>query len=253
MEIQLQQDIPWGSVYPEKKKTGTLSIKLPESQNLSLNRTDDLVDIIFTSGAEENSQRFVLEKNTQLFLEPALPEIPVVVRPKSALSLIPGASYSCVIPIPVQIQVLAGSKKKKDLLREYKLLQVTKSWFGDSETGETVYTIKSDFLKKPEDYDSPFPQIYCPVTIKNQSDQVLNMERMMLRVSYLNIYSSKTKLYSSKTHIAFRGSDQLSQINIQKSPPHVGEELDLYKAARKSEEPSIVSKTFWFIKSIYNG
>ncbi|MBI9097839.1 MAG: DUF432 domain-containing protein [Spirochaetaceae bacterium] len=243
--------IPWGEI---KFSSNLFEQKFEENKILRLEKREKEVRSYF--GAEEvreYTSRFILDREHHLYLNPSLPDLPVVIKPPVELSILPGCSLKTYVEIPLVLELAYGSIKKKQVLQEYPVKSLSRSWFGDPDSGEIAYYLESpmEFDNKTINPDSCC--IQCPVTITNKSSQLLSLERMILRVPYLTLYKGKNSLYSNRTRITYRGQDQVSQIVIQKNPPEVNEELKILSLPRQAIDSGLLRKSFYFIKTLYEG
>jgi hypothetical protein len=197
--------------------------------------------------------RFIAGKESKISIEPNLPELPIVIKPESALSVLPGVTFHCFVSVPLVYVVKSGRGKKEKTLIEASVRSLSRSWFGEPWGGEVAYFLDSPLHQSIGAYGEDDSAILCPVTIVNRSNQILSLDRMILRVPYLSVYEGKSRLYSNVTKISFRGQDLISQVSIQKGAPEVESSLKLAAHPRQTDESGLLSKSFYFIKSIYNG
>lgn len=213
-------------------------------------------EVVSYFGTDEDDiivSRFVIGSSQHLYLEPGLPDLPIVIKPSTDLKLLPGCTMNAFINIPMVLQLKFGSSKKKILLQEFPLKSLSKSWFGDPESGEIAYFLESSLQDTPGSCSEEINGIHCPVSVINKTNQVLPLERMMLRVPYLTIYKGEKKYYSNTTKIAYKGQDQISQINIIKVPPDIEQNLALISSPRLAIDSGLLKKSFYFIKTLYEG
>ncbi|MBN2655661.1 MAG: hypothetical protein JXR86_01270 [Spirochaetales bacterium] len=216
----------------------------------------DHEEILIESGAEGDGEvisRFIAGKDAPIVLEPALPDLPLVIKPEMPLSVLPGLTFHCFVEVPLVFSI--GTVKGKELygLREVPVRNLSRSWFGDPWNGEVSYCLESPLHTSPENYMLNETSIYCPMHISNRSSQILSLDRMLLRVPYLSIYQGKKRLYSNGTRISFRGQDQISQVSFYKSPPDLDGPLKQVASPRQTDEARLLTKSFYFFKNIYNG
>ncbi|MDA3809919.1 MAG: DUF432 domain-containing protein [Spirochaetaceae bacterium] len=243
--------IPWGEI---NFISDSFELKLKDNLFLKIIRNDHEIQIYYgISQTDIKKSRFIISRKQQLFLEPCLPDLPVVIRPESNLSIMSGTVFNTFIEVPITLQITYGSVKKKKLIYEIPIRSLSRSWFGDPDSGEIAYFIDSPMDTKIISKCNAYSCIYCPVTIINKSSQILSLERMILRVPYLTIYRGDTRYYSGGTRITYRGQDQVSQIILQKTSPDIDDNLQVAALPRLEVDSGVLLKSFYFIKTLYNG
>lgn len=229
-------------------------LKIDDKSFLRLERKEkELITSFVTSTDSPLISRIILGEGEHVYLEPCLPDLPMVIKPTINLSISPGCTLNSFISVPMVFKLSYGSLKKKKILQEFPVKSLSRSWFGDPESGEIAYFLESSLLNSIEPCTSDLNCIHCPVSITNKTNQILTLERMILRVPYLTIYQGGKNYYSNMTKIAFRGQDQLSQINMQKTPPEIESNLILVSTPRLAIDSGVLKKSFYFIKTLYEG
>ncbi len=246
--------IPWGPLTTEQKETRIL---LPGERTVVIRRNEETLTIEAddtASAAEEIiSRRFITGKQTELKLDPALPELPVVIKPTEELSILPGQRLETLLPIPLLLSVTTGSHSSRTTLWEESVIPLSQSFFGAPDSGELAYSLESSLVRREDALERSSDYAYCPLTIANRSDQILHFERMILRVPYLSLYYSSDGIYTSPVQISFKGSEQTSQVSIKKRPMEVDPPMKPAATPRTKEEKSVLKKSFFFLKTLYNG
>ena len=242
--------IPWGKlVFPEDESR----ITLPFSRELCIRRIRNETHIKLEKERAREFFRFITGPEASLFLEPGLPDLPMVIKPSVSLAILPGKKLETLVEVPLIIKVMAGTEKKKDQLIEFPVRELSRSFFGNPDSGEIAYFLESPLLNRVEEYDQIDSSVYCPMTISNRSDQNLDFDRMIFRVPYLSLYYGEKNLYSNPAVITFRGQDQISQVTFRKNAPQLEPDMKLASAPRISEEKGLLKRSFYFIKTLYNG
>jgi hypothetical protein len=244
-------EIPWGAV---NLSDHGVEFDLEGNKTVSLQARESEIQISFsTTESDSQNSRFVTGTGHTVHINPALPDLPVVIKPLSPLSIMPGKTLNAVIDVPMVLQIQWGPVKKQQLLFEFPFQDLSRSWFGDPDSGEVAYFLESPFHSDYLKYEENNHCISCPVTIINKSSQTLKLERMILRVPFLPVYKGESRFFSGGTKITFRGQDQISQLSFSKNAPHMDEALSLFTPARRVEDSSMISKSFYFIKTLYEG
>lgn len=241
--------IPWGEISPDGPK---IHIKLMKGKMISIQRTGDILFLdITTAKNEHESKRFIVGQDKTVYLEPALPELPMVIKPIDELSIVPGKKLEVFIEIPLLISIRFGIPGKGITLWETPVTELSQSFFGNPDSGELAYSIVSTLSKTVEQSELININAFCPIVITNKSEQMLNFERMILRVPFLTLYYGADYIYTSPVTISFKGSEQTSQVTIKKKPPEETPPMRIASFPRKKEEKSVLKKSFFFLKTLY--
>ncbi len=241
--------IPWGKlVFQDETR-----ITLPFSRELFIRRMGNETHLHLEKEGEDEVFRFITGQDASLYLEPGLPDLPMVIKPSISLAILPGKKLETLVEVPVIVKVMAGTEKKKDQLIEFPVKDLSRSFFGNPDSGEIAYFLESPLLNRVDEYEQIDSSVYCPMTISNRSDQNLDFDRMIFRVPYLSLYYGEKTLYSTPAVITFRGQDQISQVSFKKNPPQYEPDMKLASSPRISEEKGLLKRSFYFIKTLYNG
>ncbi len=242
--------IPWGKIeHPDPE----LTILLPAERQLLVKHWKDRVAITLKTPKQEAEESlFLTGPQGHVFLEPALPDLPLLLKPSRRLSILPGQTMKAYVEVPVSVRLFFQTKHKKDFLAEIPARTLSKSYFGNMDNGKLAYSLESPLHDSVLSYGSPSYSVYCPLVIMNKSAQPLLFERMLLQVPYLSLYEGKQRIYGKTVHIRFQGADQISQVNIQKGPPETEEALKFAAPPRRKEDKGLIRKSFYYIKTLYN-
>jgi hypothetical protein len=191
----------------------------------------------------------VADKHTGLYIVPALPDRPVIIKPEKIFTILAGTTIDIFARIPVWIQLYASSVKVENLIIEFPSIELSSTWFGDPDNGELAYslpgTIHYQFVKeKITAYDA-----ICPIQIRNDSDSVLNFQRLSVPVNELNIYSNQQILVSNQVRFHYKGEDKTSEVQIVSGSPTLVENLKQLSSARSKVNTGLLHKSFHMIKS----
>lgn len=224
---------------------------LEDDLSVRIEKIQNEIVVYTNEHKKETVNRFITGEEKQFFIEPGLPDLPIIVKPVQNISIIPLQKLKVFVEVPFSVRLLFGSEKRQKLLKEFVTHNLSKSFFGDSETGEFAYFLKSQLMRNIDDYTNTGKSIYCPLTIENYSSQNLEFEKMILRVPYLSIFKSQDHLISNPVVITFKGEDQISQISYKRIPSKNNENLRLITKPRMAEDKNILKKSFYLIKHLY--
>ena len=244
---------PWGDVVLGHEG---VEIVLPDSTVLQLRRESQLVwsrliDPDFSTG-DEAYDVLVLEEEGLYSVAPILPDRPLVLRPAHSLSILAGGFLKTMVHVPLFPSLVVRIGEKERTVREWALPPLSKTWFGDPVEGEAAYSLSAPLDEKGMLSD-PDPWIaLCPLIIRNESPDILDFERMILRVPFLSLYGGKQRIYTNELTVRFRGVDQVSQVQISTRFPEVGEPVRKLSDPRSRSDWRLLRKSFSFIKSLYS-
>jgi len=163
--------------------------------------------------------RYVTVAGDPLTLEPALPDRPVLIRPRSPIVILPGRWGRFYFSVPLWLRFVSESEGKQVTMTELPSQSLSSTWFGDMQTGELCYAIDSRLLRSAPDEDDDEAFARCEVEIRNSSPDKLQFERISVHVQYMNLYSSNGRFWSNKVEVLFKGADQVSQLSYRPDPP----------------------------------
>jgi hypothetical protein len=246
-----------GTLYTWKGGTKEVLLKKREKEWL-FHVKDDLElqnEILFEEGLSQGSDLewsiFIGDKKSDLHLSPALPDRPIVVKPSTAVKILPGKEVLIFVQVPLYLQFYNEVVKKENLIFESPTQELSSTWFGEPDAGSLAFSLNLDFaeiLKKPVKVS---PTIICPIHLVNESEDALDVQRLLLQVEYLHVYANKNELWANEVKIRFKGENEVSDVQYINKAPNFGENLRQISAPR-SKTISVISKSFHFIKSLTN-
>jgi len=246
-----QQNVPWGNIETAAEE---IRIGLAGGQTVSINRDSKALTIVLINPDQsEDSSRFITGHEKNITLEPALPELPLIITPMEKLGILPNQKLDVFVEIPLLLSIFSGTQGNRLNLWETPFTPLSKSFFGSPDNGEIAYSLVTPLYSSVSLYTAPATSAYCPLSIFNRSAQVLDFQRMILRVPYLTLYQGADRIFASPVFVSFRGADQISQVKIRKKPLESDPPLKEMVPPRSIEEKSVLKKSFFFIKNLYNG
>jgi hypothetical protein len=156
---------------------------------------------------------------TELTLEPALPDRPVVARPEHDVCLLPRTRGDFYVGVVLWARVSAGDV----LLTELPLQRPPLTWFGPSTMeGELCYASPTALRTKASDM-RPLPhRAVVPISIDNRGAESVWLHRLRIPAPNLMLYGGKHgRLWTQRvTLFRERGSTgDISEVRIAKGPP----------------------------------
>ena len=187
--------------------------------------------------------------NTVLSL-PAFPDRPIVVKPKTALKVLPEKEVLLFIEVPLYIQFYSETNKSENLIFECSSQELSSTWFGEFDDGTLAYSLPLDISTAFEKHKHAGHNIICPVRLINDSSMTLDVQRFLLNGEYLTIYKDKKELWSNEVKIKFKGESEFSDVQYVNQPPSFVKNAVQIANARSSKSTNVFSKSFHFIKSL---
>lgn len=138
---------------------------------------------------DSNLQRFVFSRSAQsLSMAPLLPDRNLVAKPISCIHLIPSEQITLYVSVALWLQFNNGDFT----LFEIPIRELSDTWFGPSQRqGELCYSSRTHALVNKETLTIKPHRAIVPVTIVNQSDENLKIEKINLPVPFLTLYSDQ--------------------------------------------------------------
>lgn len=187
-----------------------------------------------------------------LSLEPATPDLPIVLRPQEPIVVVPGAkiSYRVQLPLWVRLVALPENNRKttnRDMIFDLPTEPLKRTWFGNGESGEIGYS--RQFLpRSKERYQRHLFSV--PLTIHNASQTVLWFERLLLRVIHLDLYRVNRQIETNQVTVAFKGSEQLSQVTFEPPNSAATRGAQLISERRVPANQDIIGRSFLWLRDL---
>ncbi|MEX2442857.1 MAG: hypothetical protein WD492_04600 [Alkalispirochaeta sp.] len=190
--------------------------------------------------------------SSALSLEPATPDLPIVLRPQEPIALAPGAeiSYRVQLPLWVRLVAVPGRNRKgseRDILFDLPAQTLKRTWFGTGESGEIGYSWR--FL--PRSTERYQKHLFCvPLIIRNSSQTVLWFERLLLRVIHLDLYRVARQIETNRVTVSFKGSEQLSQVTFEPPASAAQRGAKLLSEHRETANQDIIRRSFLWLRDL---
>ena len=160
--------------------------------------------------------RYIVETNTNnIDIKPSLPNRTVVCRPKSPITLLPGASVVIYLSIPIWISV-GVMGKEHTLLKELPTQKLSDTWFGAStREGELCYA--SQTIGRLDIDKLPFrlQRSVTPLLIENKAHNDLVFERIALPVPSLSLFTTETgQLWTQNVTLTREGDGDFAKLKL---------------------------------------
>ncbi len=208
-----------------------------------------------TSEKQENEdftkgEYFQTGKSNSLFIAPSLPEKPLVFK-GSKLHVSPGLKLTFFLKIPLTVQLYFSKNQPENLLKEIPVRRLSDTWFGEPFGGERAFALGNDYFQSTEKINlSPYEAI-CPVTIFNNSQSVLEVERLIIRTEDMALYKNENKIVTSQLLIEYRGKDIISSASYHYAKAFHGEKAEMITKPRANLSKHLLKINFHFIRNLY--
>lgn len=246
----MKNSLNWGKVPLQKDSSYELNIL---GITFQLNYCDSVVSFKLASEnetIEEVETNRIVGKVQNLFILPALPDRPLILKPKRNLSILPNTTFKFYVYLPVTFQLYSGNVKTENKVFEHAVTNLSSTWFGEPNDGELCYVLYTSFDTSISDKRKGNEFVICPVEIANNSKEILEVKRLALRGVHLNIYSNKELMISNKVKIEYNGFNALTNVQFAKSVTTSIPNLKQIADARIPENKTVLKRSFQLIRHI---
>ncbi len=164
--------------------------------------------------------RFVFKNApSQVCLTPKPLDRPVVVKTTQRVQVPPGESITFFISAPICVNV--GLPALSMTLQEPASLRLSDTWFGpNTQVGELCYAAKTHARNTRAEVPLRPHRAVTPVTISNEADQFLSIEKLSIPVPYLAVYgASDGTLWTDPVMLTHHQGSPLVNFTIGKERP----------------------------------
>ena len=230
------------------KREGVLD--LPEEGRIGYRRHKDRLESfrLDESGEplQESPSVFMVKEKKPVYFIPLLPELPLMLRMDHTLIIAPREKISLAVSLPL-IPALAvrGPKGRYQDLMRFPLGNLSKTWFGEPQSGEPAYSLI--FSLDQNDGEGDSWKATCLLNIFNTSPELLHFQRLLLRVSQYALYWKNGSFHTDDVTVRFRGMDQISQVSVGTQEEDRGA---LYSEPLVKKDTMGLRKSFYFLKSL---
>jgi hypothetical protein len=191
-------------------------------------------------------RHFLLHEHRPLQAIPAMPDRPIVIRSDRPLTLLPGESALFYLHIPVFFKLTALGSRRSTVCEE-PIEVMCKTWFGDPLTGEICYSLATRLHQTLHSVPFSGFEAVCPLFISNESDTGLAFSKICLHTEAVAVYKG-SRLWTNQISVVFKGSEQTTQIQIDRNAPAYENALELVCEAREQTESRLTRRSFSMFK-----
>ena len=226
-------------------------INFPDGRELKLVRhgielRSGLVDEL----SDEAKDITILDSSSPLMIRPILPNLPLVLQSESDLRILPDAHIRTSVSLPLGIALIEKDKENPIIIREFHPVTPSKTWFGTPDDGEAAYSWKTALNGRPLPSKTGPWEAVCPLIVKNDSPEILEFQRMILRVPELSLFTNGRIIATNSVTIRFRGETQASQVTFEKKPEGITGSIVKLAGPRVPVDRALLRRSFAFIKTI---
>ena len=116
-------------------------------------------------------------------------------------------------------------------------------------SGELCYSLKTRARRKIDGTEIQSWRAICPVKIKNSATTQLEVQRICVDSSYLNIYECSKQPWADTVEIIFRGDEDASETNYSAKAPEFEGVGRILSKARKPFRQTLLHKGIVSFKS----
>lgn len=246
----MRNSFKWGKI-PLKKDSGyELNIL---GLTFQLNYSEGVLAFKLASeneNIEDAVTNRIVGKLQELFILPALPDRPLILKPKKSLSILPNTTFKFYVYLPVTFQVYSGTTKPENKVFEHMANNLSSSWFGEPHDGELCYALYTSFDTEISEDRKGDDFVICPIEITNNSKEILDVKRLALRGIHLNIYANSELMISNKVKISYTSFDTLTDVQFAKNTGTSIPNLKQIADARIPENKTVLKRSFQLIRHI---
>jgi hypothetical protein len=222
-----------------------------ETEGWRLVTTDNCPDDdILLSEESTLADYFQTGKSNSLLIAPALPAKPLVFK-GTGLNVLPGHSITLFLKIPLAFQIYFSKIHPENLLREISYKRLSNTWFGEPDAGEPAFALGSEYYLNIEEIIINGLEAICPVNIKNSSNSILMVQRLIIRTENITLYKNEDKIVTSLVQVEHRGAEETGSVEYRYSKIYNGEKQEILAGPRNTSGNSLLNINFHFIKNIY--
>lgn len=166
---------------------------------------------------ESQSLRYLLSRCDQpTRIAPQLADRPIVARPMVPTELLPKERTTLFIGAVLWARVAVGDQ----VLGEFATQRMSDTWFGaNTQRGELCYASQTRALLHLDNVPHNAFRAIVPVTIDNQGEDNVKLERLNVPVPHLTLYCDGNKFWTSALTILREKHLDTAKLHIEATPP----------------------------------
>jgi len=209
------------------------------------------INSFHSESTEQKKGKFYLTgASDTLILSAALPSKPLVFKGND-LTVMQGQTIRFYIKIPLAVHVYHTKKLEKNKITEIIHTRLSDTWFGEPVGGEAAFSIGSEFSLSFDETEPAIFESICPISVTNDSEKPLELERLIIRAENLSLYQIKNKILTSLVKLNYKGKDALSTASYVTTRNLHGDKPQLISDPLSKNTDGTLKINFHFIRNIY--
>lgn len=192
-------------------------------------------------------QRFMVRQtDSKLVIEPSLADRAMIARPSKPIVVMPNENITLYVSTPLWMTILLPQQEAP--MADIPFWRPSDSWFGTSTMqGDICYSKYTDAKMDKNLLEKRSHRASTMVTLKNDQDEPLSIQRLNLPVPALKVYvDDQGEFWTDQVNILQRTEHSKPVSHLRHSPP---EQIQLMEQVSESRE---LSKKPSFLSSIKN-
>ncbi len=234
---------PWGPLAISEKQT--VQVKLGD---LVLWMRKEEPELLVAHAYGNNAQpaetgwtRLWVE-GAELYLAPALPDLPVVVRTEHPFCLPPDHSADLTVVLPLWAQLRIDTAPLP--LLDFPTVPLSKSWFGTFTDGALSYWVYSDLWR-----GNSLPNVspcegLLAIHVSNNAHEMLQVDHFAIPAPSLSLYSDGERFWLESLTFSYRGQRLHTQTRRRARAPRAAGRSTEVAAARESAPRTFAGRVF---------
>lgn len=201
-------------------------------------------------GDDVTMRRHLFQKtSSNLTLQPALADRPVVSRPVTPVHLSPGAKVTIFVGAPLWI--IVSTPKPEVVLFDAPTQRPSDTWFGPSTwEGELCYAVRTRARLNLEEIELRPHHALTSINIHNQGERIMLVERLKLPVRHLNLYTdAEGMLWTSDVTVITEEKMASAELRIDRGTPEHASAAKMIAKPRDRVESHVVRRALHAIFS----
>jgi len=198
----------------------------------------------------EKGKYYQTGTSDSLILSAALPSKPLVFK-GNGLIVMPGQTISFYIKISLAVHVYHTKKVDKNKITEIIHTRLSDTWFGEPVGGEAAFSIGSEFSLSFDETEPTISESICPISVINNSEKPLELERLIIRTENLSLYQIENKILTSLVKLNYKGKDALSTASYGTTRNLHGDKPQIIFNSLSKNTDGPLKINFHFIRNIY--
>lgn len=167
-------------------------------------------------GLRQSLRFLVGEREREIRIAPQLADRAVVSRPLQPTELLPRERATLLVSTVLWARVMIGEQQ----LAELPTVRLSDTWFGaDTRRGEVCYASQTRARLRMDNMQASAFRAITPITISNQGDDNLKLERINVPVPHLTLYCDGERFWTSALSVVREENLATAKLHVEAAPP----------------------------------